>query len=319
MFLCCSPPRCLTCPCYRSGLTPCIGIMTALSNVTPFDGPQRPKTVGDWLQGGSLLRPEVFHNRWRTDKDPSADLASYAFVVKRPRSASEVHDAAPILESDIIAQFNTEMEAIATLGDIQKQSALRQLKPVMGQFRSIVSRFVRDSMLMKTAQGRHAGRSSSSVIAKKTFKGKGDGVSRFPPKNLSPIGKSSIACAKHHAQNSTAKDRKSHGNGKHIPDGEKWLCTVCQIRVKNSPDSIRQHKQGSKHNELLAKLRHCEKCDVYFPNTSEAITAHEQSYSHGHQSRLEAEGGSRDGDVLAQKQRDANAGSVQTQGRKRRK
>ncbi len=39
----------------------------------------------------------------------------------------------------------------------------------------------------------------------------------------------------------------------------------------------------------------CDKCDVYFPNTPEGVATHEASYSHGHQSKLEAEGGSRDG------------------------
>ena len=141
-------------------------------------------------------------------------------------------------------------------------------------------------------------------------------MKKYPPKNLSPIGQASIACAKNHEQSSIAKDRKTRGNGKHIPDSEKWWCTVCQVGVKNCSDSIYQHKQGQRHQELIKNFRFCDKCDVYFPNTPEGVTTHEASFSHGHQSRLEAEGGSRDGDKLAQNQRDANAGSAQTQARK---
>jgi hypothetical protein len=285
--------------------------MTVLSNVKPFEGPGRPNTVGEWLgTGGTLLKPELFHHRWRTDKDPTSDLASYSFVVKRPVSSSaNVGDNAQqiILESDLISQFSQHMTDLTSLDDITKQRALRQLLPIMGQFKSVVSRFTRDSMLMKTCQGRRGGRSEASVIAQKA-----NGVKkRFAVSNRSPLGQSkTILPAKNHEAESRAKDRKPRGNNNHIPDAEKWECTLCKTKVKNNSQLIAQHKQGKRHNTLLNQMRHCDRCDVYFPNTPDAVNSHNASFAHTHQQRLEAEGGSRDGDTLAKNTRDRNGGSV---------
>jgi hypothetical protein len=285
--------------------------MTVLSNVKPFEGPGRPNTVGEWLgTGGTLVKPELFHHRWRTDKDPTSDLASYNFVVKRPVSSSaDVGDNAQqiILESDFISQFSQHMADLTTLDDITKQRALRQLLPIMGQLKNVVSRFARDSMLMKTCQGRRGGRSEASVIAQKA-----KGIQkRYAASNLSPIGQSrSILPAKNHEAESRAKDRKPRGNGNHIPDADKWECTLCKAKIKNSSGLIAQHKQGKRHQELLKQMRFCDRCNVYFPNTPEGINAHNTSYAHKNQQRLEAEGGSRDGDALAKKTRDSNGGSV---------
>ena len=90
---------------------------------------------------------------------------------------------------------------------------------------------------------------------------------------------------------------------------------MCKVKVKNCSDSIDQHNKGQKHNELLKNYRVCEKCHVYVLNTPAGVRAHEESFAHCHQSRLQEEGGARDGDALAKRQRDANdanAGSVQT-------
>jgi hypothetical protein len=83
------PPRCLTCPVYLKGYTPCIGILTVLSNVAPIQVPdkERPATVTLWLgTSPSLCKPEVFHNRWRTDKDPTRHLTKYSLIPSRVRT-----------------------------------------------------------------------------------------------------------------------------------------------------------------------------------------------------------------------------------------
>ena len=80
------PPKCLTCPVYLKGYTPCIGILTVLSNVSPIQVPdeQRPASVSLWLgKTTSLCKPEVFHNRWRTDKDPTQHLTKYSLIPPR--------------------------------------------------------------------------------------------------------------------------------------------------------------------------------------------------------------------------------------------
>ncbi len=82
------PPRCLTCPVYLKGYTPCIGILTVLSNVSPIQFPneERPASVSLWLGNSpSLCKPEVFHNRWRTDKDPTRHLTKYSLIPSRVR------------------------------------------------------------------------------------------------------------------------------------------------------------------------------------------------------------------------------------------
>ena len=83
------PPKCLTCPVYLKGYTPCIGILTVLSNVAPIQvpGKERPATVTLWLgTSPSLCKPEVFHNRWRTDKDPTQHLTKYSLIPSRVRT-----------------------------------------------------------------------------------------------------------------------------------------------------------------------------------------------------------------------------------------
>ncbi len=311
------PPRCLTCPCYLSGLTPCIGILTVLSNLQPVQGPDRPISVSDWLKGGSLLKPEIFHHRWRTDKDPTVDLASFDFIAKRPLSRSLDATGTSekvILEEDIKAQFDEQMSLLASLDDQEKLKTLKHLQPVMNQFKSVVSRSVRDSKLLKTWQGRRGGRSSASLIEQKKGGGGGVGKLRYPAKGSAT---SSIARAKNHAENDTAASRKTKGNSKHIPDEEKWLCTLCNVRITDKPDLISQHKRGSKHNTILRTMRHCETCNVYFLNNPAESQKHFESHEHQRQCRLGAEPDTRDGVPLAHKTRVENAGAIVQSNKKR--
>jgi hypothetical protein len=315
----CRPPKCLTCPCFLRGQTPCIGIITVLSNLQPFDVECRQKlTVSDWLEGQSLLRPEIFQNRWRTDKDPTKDLATYAAVMKQPLSRSLVADGASqaVLEQDLETQFRNDMLALSALDENAKQHALRQLKPVMGKFSSVVAKFVMDSRIMKTSQGRGAGRSDASIIAKKTLP---QPRPMFPPQGsaASPIATSAFANAKGYGVGVPAESRRRPGNSAHISDKDKWFCPVCKTGVKNCSQSIKQHNDSKTHMGLLQKLHFCETCNIYCDNTPDAIRLHNASFDHGHQHRLVAESAPRDGGALAEKRRLDNAGQVQPGANKR--
>lgn len=316
----CRPPKCLTCPCFLRGQTPCIGIITVLSNLQPFEVEGRQKlTVSDWLEGQSLLRPEIFQNRWRTDKDPTKDLATYAAVMKQPLSRSLVDGASQaVLEQDLETQFRNDMLALSALDQNAKQHALRQLKPVMGKFSSIVSKFVMDSRIMKTSQGRGAGRSDASIIAKKTPP---QPLPRpmFPPQGsaASPIATSAFSSAKGYGAGVSVESRRRPGNSAHISDKDKWFCPVCKTGVKNVPQSIKQHKESQTHMGLLKKLHFCETCKIYCDNTPDAIHQHNASFDHGHQQRLDAEPDTRDGAALAEKRRLENAGQVQPSKKKK--
>ena len=301
------PPKCLSCPCYLCGQTPCLGILTVLSNLDPVGGPDRPKTVTDWLKGDSMLRPEIFQRRWRTDLDPTKHLATFYFPVKQPisKSASADDSAHAILETDLTTQFASDMQDIAALDECTKQLALKALAPVMRTFSQVVAKFKKDACIMKTSQGRGAGKSTDSIIAKKTK------AKEPPPNRMYPVqgsGMSSIACAKNHAPSDSAAKRQRPGNSNHIPAENKWHCTLCNKDVKKTPDLISQHKRTKTHQDLLLKSRHCETCDVYFPNTPAAIQEHNSSFQHGHIQRLDADP-SRDGPELAKKQRALNSGS----------
>jgi hypothetical protein len=305
----CRPPKCLTCPCYLRGQTPCIGIITVLSNLEPFDVEGRQKlTVSAWLEGGSLLRPEIFQNRWRTDKDPTKELTQYAAIVKQPLSsgvaAGESH---AVLEQDLETQFSSDMLALKSLDQFSKQHALRQLKSIMGKFSSTVSKFVMDSRLMKTSQGRGAGRSDASLIAKKTA----STLKANPMYPVTGASASSLACGRGYGKGVPVAARRRPGNNLHIPDEEKWTCPLCKTSVKKCSQSIQQHKESQAHRKLQAKMHYCEACDIYCENTPDAIRQHNDSFDHGHQRRMDADS-QRDGKTCAENRRRQNNGQVQS-------
>jgi hypothetical protein len=254
-----------------------------------------------------MLRPEIFQRRWRTDHDPTKDLATFYFPVKQPTSKSASADDAAhaILETDLTTQFASDMQDIAALDECTKQLALKALAPVMRTFSQVVSKFKKDACILKTSQGRGAGKSTNSIIAKTT-------IAKAPrPNPMYPVqgsGNSSIACAKNYSPSDSAAKRQRPGNNNHIPAENKWRCTLCSKDVKNTSDLIAQHKRSKGHKDLLLRSRHCETCDVYFPNTPAAIHEHNSSFQHGHQQRLDADP-SRDGPQLAAKQRALNRGS----------
>jgi hypothetical protein len=312
----CRPPKCLTCPCFLRGQTPCIGIITVLSNLQPFDVEGRQKlTVSAWLDGKSLLKPEIFQNRWRTDKDPTKHLLTYAAVTKQPLSASvqAAGEAPAVLQQDLEAQFARDMDALNSLDPIAKQHALKQLKPVLNKFSTVAARFVLDSKIMKTNQGRGAGRSGSqaSIIAKKTPQHVPAARPMYP---VEGSGSSAIACAKGYGVGAPVSARSRPGNNRHIEN--KWTCPVCKTGVKDCSQSIKQHKNSQSHLELVAQLHFCETCNVYCENTQEAIALHNASYEHGLQRRLDADM-QRDGNVLAAKRRTENDGGLKQPVKKR--
>jgi hypothetical protein len=314
--VCCRPPKCLTCPCYLRGLTPCIGIITVLSNLEPFKVQGRQDlSVSSWLEGNTLLRPEIFHDRWRTDKDPTKELPRYAAIVKQPLSRSGVGGSEPqaVLEQDLETQFNTDMLALNELDPIGKQHALKQLKPILGKFSSTVAKFVMDARIMKTSQGRGAGRSEASLIAKKATKAAAPPKARpmYPVTGAaaSPIASATIASAKGYGKKVPAAARSRPGTSRNIPPDQLWTCNLCRRSVKNTPDSIKQHKNGETHMTLAAKMHYCDACDIYCDNTPDSIRLHNDSYDHGHQRRMGADA-QRDGSACAEKRRGENNGRV---------
>jgi hypothetical protein len=150
------PPTCLTCPTFLHGLTPCIGILTTLSNLKPLAGVGRPDSVTAWLGAkNDLCRPEIFNNRWRTDKDPTQHLSKYSYIghhsqAPPPHEASSPSD--PVLEQDLRDHVESFLSSISHLDPNQKQHALVRAKPVLNQLDAIVSKFVRDDEICKTQQ-----------------------------------------------------------------------------------------------------------------------------------------------------------------------
>lgn len=288
--------------------------MTVLSNLEPFkvDG-RKDLTVSSWLEGNTLLRPEIFQNRWRTDKDPTKELTQYAAIVKQPLARSGAGDCEPqaVLESDLETQFSNDMLALKGLDPIPRHLALRQLRPILGRFSSTVAKHVLDARIMKTCQGRGAGRSDASVIALKAPKQyekklryplTGAGASALNPQPLA------IACGKGYGRKGITPKRP--GNNRHIPADQQWTCQICQTSVKDCADSIKQHKATASHMKLAATKYYCEACDIYCDNTPDAIKGHTDSFDHGHQCRMGADM-QRDGPQCAEKRRSENGGQVQ--------
>ncbi len=151
------PPTCLTCPTFLQGRTPCIGILTTLSNLKPLPGVGRPDSVTAWLGiNRDLCKPEIFNNRWRTDKDPTQYLAKYSLVGRRSKQAvaSQQHDDVPdlVLANDLREHLEEAITALSELPERRNQQALVGVKAVMMQIDGIVAKHVLDETICKTSQ-----------------------------------------------------------------------------------------------------------------------------------------------------------------------
>ncbi len=152
------PPTCLTCPTFLQGRTPCIGILTTLSNLKPLPGTGRPESVTAWLgTNHDLCKPEIFNNRWRTDKDPTQYLAKYSLVGRRPQQTDAPQDKnAPrsdlVLEDDLRGHLEEAITALSELPERRNQQALVSVKAVMTQIDRIVAKHVLDETICKTSQ-----------------------------------------------------------------------------------------------------------------------------------------------------------------------
>ena len=153
------PPTCLTCPTFLKGRTPCIGILTTLSNLKPLPGIGRPDSVTEWLGiNRDLCKPEIFNNRWRTDKDPTQYLAKYSLVGRRPKHTVAPHQHGPtpqcdpVLEDDLRAHLEEAITALSELPKRRNQQALVSVKAVMMQIDGIVAKHVLDDTICKTSQ-----------------------------------------------------------------------------------------------------------------------------------------------------------------------
>ena len=133
-----------------NGSIPCIGIVVLLSNLKPL---VNEDSITSWQKGKGLMRPEIFHNRWRTDRDPTRSLEFYSAPAPSrnlKQSSSQQLEAvdATIFERD----FALNMAKIQALDPLAKQHALRGVSELMHKMKCIVGKFELDVMLAKTNQ-----------------------------------------------------------------------------------------------------------------------------------------------------------------------
>lgn len=147
------PPICHTCPKYRNGGIPCIGILVLLSNLPPL---VNESSVTSWQQGKGLMRPEIFKNRWRIDRDPTRYLEKYCPPApptpRRHLNHAELLTEEAVLSTDVSDKFDQNMQRIEQLAELPKQKALRAVTVLMHQMDRICGKHELDSLLAKTCQ-----------------------------------------------------------------------------------------------------------------------------------------------------------------------
>lgn len=147
-----NPPRCHTCPKNVNGCIPCIGILVLLSNLPPLIN---EVSVTSWQKGKGLLRPEIFHPRWRVDRDPTRFLEKYSPPVPQKTLNScpiPLQPTQAIMSSTLSNQYASNMQRIAELDELPKHLALHAVKNLMQQMDRIVAKHEFDAMLVKTSQ-----------------------------------------------------------------------------------------------------------------------------------------------------------------------
>jgi len=146
------PPRCHTCPRSVNGRIPCIGILCLLSNLPPL---VNHESTTAWMHGKGLMRPEIFHPRWRVDRDPTQHLVQYTAA---PRSTPPPRHAQPCLPtealatSEMMAKFKNQMERVDELEPLQKQAALVAIRSVLQKSEEVVCKYTLDSRIVRTNQ-----------------------------------------------------------------------------------------------------------------------------------------------------------------------
>jgi hypothetical protein len=144
------PPICHSCPKYVNGCIPCIGILVLLSNLKPL---VNEVSTTSWQQGKGLMRPEIFINRWRVDRDPTAFLENYS--PPAPPKHRESTKSQPVEAVDFSTwadRLDQNLRVALELDALPRQSALLTLNGLMNQMDRVVAKFKFDAQLARTSQ-----------------------------------------------------------------------------------------------------------------------------------------------------------------------
>lgn len=328
------PPKCHTCPCYRNGRTPCIGILTVLQNLKPLIG---PASVSEWLRGKGLEKPEIFDNRWRVDKDPTMHLSECLLAPRTHRGARPPAVLlAPTIPADLRNKFEEQLARAQAFNPASQATALAHFSKALAGNELVLARFERDVKIQQMTKSRGVNRTSMMDIRQG-----GSAKRRFPE---SGSNNSSVA---------KAKQQRPAGTSDGIAEEEKWTCQVCNRKVRNTQPLVKQHCDGSTHQKNMASWRangsqpewsylcqvphcqytftendpethafmirehkkkkhifHCDVCNVDVQNTPKGKTDHLESEEHQRQTRLQNEQHRSDGPACAANQRKRNGAAA---------
>jgi hypothetical protein len=281
------PPRCHTCPCYRNGRIPCIGILTVLQNLTPLVG---PASIFEWIGTGGLKKPEIFHNRWRIDKDPTRVLLKYSLAATAQASCQHSSNSEPpllaptVIPADVNKIFEDQMRRVSKLDDPRtKQNVLKNLTKLLSQNESYLAKYELDSMIHKVQKGISKwgqGQISTIDMKRGLVRPKKSRTSSFAEPQEVHQNSTAIRFQQTGSQQSSVAKAKAKkvatapipaGTSRRVPPEELWLCQVCNRSVKNVHQFIKQHCNGTTHaanvtswrekgskNWDLFRCRHCE-------------------------------------------------------------
>jgi hypothetical protein len=267
------PPRCHTCPCYRNGKIPCIGILTVLQNLTPLVG---PASLIEWLGAGGLKRPEIFNERWRVDKDPTRVLSKYCLTATAQASNPQHSNiserplpASAVIPADFTKICEDQMRRVGKLETREQTNVLTNMIKLISQNESLLAKYELDAMVHKVKRGfSQWGKGQISIIDMKRglvptpskskkkqsseLAAAADDTSsatRFPQSGsqISSVGQKKLAAVR--------RAPIPAGTSKRIPENQLWHCQICNRHVKNDTHCVSQHCGGSTHAENLDKWR----------------------------------------------------------------
>ena len=278
------PPRCHTCPCHRNGRIPCVGILTVLQNLPPLVG---TANLFEWGSGG-LKKPEIFHGRWRVDKDPSRVLMKYCLAATRQAShpqhstvSEPLLPASQVIPADVTKMHEDQMRRVSKLDPRAQTNVLKNMMKLLSQNASLLAKYELDSMIHKVSKGVSKwGQGQLSIIEmrrgnvrqprKKPTTAKDKPDQDPAPAPTAPAAASAVVAQgdqgirflqKGSQMSSVArakvvpKAQIPAGTSKRVPEDNKWHCQVCNRRVKNSAQCVNQHCEGSTHAENVTEWR----------------------------------------------------------------
>jgi hypothetical protein len=304
------PPECFTCQTFLSTKCPCVGILRTLLNVQPDDP---ALSLSQWLQKGGkgLLKPEIFNNRVRIDKDPTRFFPQYLKLTQaRKLPAAQSSDtpqrtiSAVVTKQDVAAAYDDIVTRISALEIQVQKGADSRLLHHLQDFDRVLQRFELDAKVTVTCQGR-------SLPSRITYRQPGAAAGgKRPKKRNSDAQNSSVG--KHVAKakggqnviiitntattnaffdvpfqaddEDIAQVASSAGSARKKPPGvskgdeNDWLCRICNRGVKNISDSVSQHCGGKTHVDNVKKWGDkplspyvCRFCNFVIPTTLDGV------------------------------------------------